>query len=40
MLIDASSTEESSGTDSEEDFEREDTDEGGKVLIAELDELE
>lgn len=40
VLINASSTEESSGTDSEEDFEREDKDEGGKVLIAELDELE
>ena len=40
VLIDASSTEESPGTDSEEDFEREDKDEGGKVLIAELDELE
>ena len=33
VLIDASSTEESSGTDSEEDFEREDKNEGGKVLI-------
>ncbi|CAH3030010.1 unnamed protein product, partial [Porites evermanni] len=40
VLINASSTEESSGTDSEEDFEREDKDEGGKVLIAELDELD
>ena len=40
VLIDASSTEESPGTDSEEDLEREDKDEGGKVLIAELDELE
>lgn len=40
VLIDASSTEESSGTDSEEDFEREDKGEGEKVLIAELDELE
>jgi hypothetical protein len=40
VLIDASSTEESSGTDSEEDFEREYKGEGDKVLIAELDELE
>lgn len=40
VLIDASSTEESSGTDSEEDFEREYKGEGEKVLIAELDELE
>ena len=40
VLIDASSTEKSSGTDSEQDFEREDKDEGQKVLIAEFDELE
>ena len=40
VLIDASSTEKSSGTDSEQDFEREDKDEGRKVLIAEFDELE